>query len=36
MSRRFEQLTKTAEGWVLGAVLVVLAIAFIISRMTDG
>jgi len=32
MSRRFEQLTKSAEGWLLAAVLVVLAIAFLLSR----
>jgi hypothetical protein len=32
MSRRFERLTANAEAWVIGAVLVVIAIAYLISR----
>lgn len=32
MSKTFERLTAKAEAWTLGVVLVVLAVAYVISR----
>jgi len=36
VSRRFEHLTANAEAWVIGAVLVVLAIAYVMSRFSGS
>jgi hypothetical protein len=33
MTNRFEGWTRATEGWVFGAVVAVLAIAYIISRL---
>jgi len=32
MSKRFERFTANAEAWVIGAVMVVLAIAYVIFQ----
>lgn len=32
MSKRFERVTAKAEAWMFGAVLLVLAVAYVISR----
>jgi len=33
MSRRFERLAGNAEAWIIGAVVVGIAIAYVISRL---
>jgi hypothetical protein len=33
MSRRFERLAGNAEAWIIGAVVVVMANAYLISRL---
>ncbi len=32
MSRRFERLTENIEAWAVGAVLLIVAIAYLISQ----
>lgn len=36
MSKRFERLAAKAEAWAIGAVLVILVIAYAISRLIDN
>ena len=36
MSKRFERLTANMEAIVIGAVLLVLAIAYVVSRFMSG
>ena len=36
MSKRFERLGRNVEAMIIGAVLLVLAIAYLVSRFTDG
>jgi len=36
MSRQFERFTAKAETWAIGVVMIVLAIAYVISRVQGG
>jgi len=36
MSKRYERLTGNMEAIVVGAVLLVIAIAYVVSRLTGG
>ena len=36
MSQRFERFGRNVEAMIIGAVLLVLAIAYLVSRLTEG
>jgi hypothetical protein len=36
VSKRFERFTAKAESWTLGVVLIVLVVAYLISRIQGG
>jgi hypothetical protein len=36
MSKRFERWTGNAEAWAVGAVLAILAVAYVISQLRGG
>jgi hypothetical protein len=36
MSRRFERLSSNVEAAIVGAVLLMVAIAYVVSRFMDG
>jgi hypothetical protein len=36
MSKRFERWTRNSEALIVGAVILVLAVAYAISRLTGG
>lgn len=36
MSKQFERWTRNSEATIVGAVLVILAVAYVLSRLTGG